>query len=232
MSVCVCVLNIGGDNVLKYGPERFAGWRLDVEGTLPKALEKYVSDYVTLYYKDDNSLLADPEIQTWAQKLAQSRDQGGYGLRGLPLTGGKLTSRDDLVLVLTSAMFTSSAQHGALGSSQFDQIGYLPNYSSLLNGQPPRDKTPRQESDIVQQMPGRDVFLKGMGFISVLSLRAVPPLGAPLGSFIVDPAAVALGERFREDLRDIEKVMVAANRHRAVHYDYLYPSNIPNSIAH
>nr|KAG5697381.1 hypothetical protein BaRGS_004107 [Batillaria attramentaria] len=252
------LLNIGGDNVLQLGAERLWKWRVNVEGTLPKALEdrgvldknvlpdfpyrddglriynavkRYVENYVSLYYDDDKVVLADTEIQSWAEQLTTPRDQGGqYGIQGMPLTEGKLASRDDLVLVATCVIFTSSAQHAAVNFPQYDQFSFIPNYPALLLGQPPKDKSARDESDIVQLMPVRDLFLAHLRMAVYLSQRAQQPLGTPLGSFIVDPAAVRLGERFQRDLRNIERDLEAGNELRDPQYDYLYPSLIPNSI--
>ncbi|KAK7473586.1 hypothetical protein BaRGS_00035189, partial [Batillaria attramentaria] len=251
------LLNIGGDNVLQLGAERLWKWRVNVEGTLPKALEdrgvldknvlpdfpyrddglriynavkRYVENYVSLYYDDDKVVLADTEIQSWAEQLTTPRDQGGYGIQGMPLTEGKLASRDDLVLVATCVIFTSSAQHAAVNFPQYDQFSFIPNYPALLLGQPPKDKSARDESDIVQLMPVRDLFLAHLRIVVFLSQRAQQPLGTPLGSFIVDPAAVRLGERFQRDLRNIERDLEAGNELRDPQYDYLYPSLIPNSI--
>nr|KAG5707441.1 hypothetical protein BaRGS_011945 [Batillaria attramentaria] len=251
------LLNTGSDNALRLGAESLWKWRVNVEGTLPKALEdrgmldknvlpdfpyrddglriynavqNYVENYVNLYYKDDVVLLADTEIQSWAEQLSTPRDRGGYGIKGMPLTEGKLASRDDLVLVATCVIFTSTAQHAAVNYPHYDQYSFLPNYPTLLLGEPPKHKSTRGESDIVQLLPPKDLYLPFLRLMVFLTQRGVQPLGTPLGSFIVDPAAVRLGVKFQEDLREIEKELVARNEERDPQYDYLYPSLIPNSI--
>nr|KAG5690903.1 hypothetical protein BaRGS_003394 [Batillaria attramentaria] len=249
---------IGSTKLRELGRRRLLDWRVDVDGTLPEclkargvddpnilpnyyyrhdamllynAIKKYVRSYVCLYYHDDQELQADTEIQAWAAALAASRDQGGYGIQGMPLTQGKLTSRDDLVLVLACIIFTCSVQHAAVNFPQYDHFSYAPNYPFLLLGDPPTDKVARSEEDVVKLIPDKDSLLDGTRAVSIFSSRGTTSLGTPLGSFIVDPPAVTVGQQFRQDLKDIEKVILEQNKSRVPGYDYLNPALVPNSIS-
>lgn len=251
---------IGSANLQELGIRGLKEWRVNVEGTLPEALrargvldedvlpnyyyrddalllynaiKKYVTSYCSLYYQDDAELQADTEIQAWTAALAKPRDEGGYGIHGMPLTQpqGALTSRDQLTLVLTCVIFTCSVQHAAVNFPQYDHFGYPPNYPFVLLGDPPKDKGPQSEENIVRLIADRDSLLNGFRAVSIFSSRGTASLGTPQGSFIVDPSAVSVSKQFQEDLKAIEKVVLARNETRKPSYDYLNPALIPNSIS-
>ena len=53
---------------------------------------------------------------------------------------GKLETSEDLVQILTSVIFISSAQHAAANFNQYDQYGFPAVYPARLKGKPPSSK--------------------------------------------------------------------------------------------
>lgn len=98
------------------------------------ALHAYVGDYLKIYYKRDEDLAADTELQAWAQELA-SRDnaQNGGHVAGIPEL---IDSIDLLHELLTTIMWTCGPLHSMLNFSQWDYIN-LPNMSYAIYAEVP-----------------------------------------------------------------------------------------------
>lgn len=75
------------------------------------AFERFNRDAVHLVYRDDSALTADTEIQAWAAAL-HSVDLCNMRASCLEATGGRFTSRDALVEVLTTLHFFMTVWHG------------------------------------------------------------------------------------------------------------------------
>ena len=69
----------------------------------------------------------------------KSRKKSLYFIKGVP-GNGNLRRTDELVLVLTSVIFTCSVQHAAVNFPQYHEYGYPLNYPAYLHGMPPADK--------------------------------------------------------------------------------------------
>ncbi|CAC5374175.1 ALOX5 [Mytilus coruscus] len=233
-------------------------WKLDLHGTLPEdlkrrgvfdesvltgayhmrddalllydAIKTYVEKYVLLYYSTDSSLTADYELQSWGAELVKSRDDGGVGILGVP-GDGKFKTADQLVLTLTSIIYTCSAGHAAANFQQYDEYGSPFNYPYYLSGVPPKDKSPVTEETILKSIPNREILLQIMIITKILSEKATKSLGDFEKQFIVDPKAVKVVEEFRQTLHEVGKTIESRNKKREYSYDWLLPKAIPNAIS-
>ncbi|XP_046331732.2 polyunsaturated fatty acid 5-lipoxygenase-like [Haliotis rufescens] len=236
---------------------RRKGWRMDVQGILPEdlrtrgvsdenvlpgyyyrddsllmynALKTYVTSYVDLYYDTPQRLLDDIEMQDWAGEMVQSRENGGIGLEGVP-GDGEFRELEQLILTLTSFIFTCSVQHAAVNFPQYDYYGFPPVYPLSLVGRPPADKTPRTEADILNALPDKKQTMDAMIVTKILSQKGVKSLGDFEVNYICDPNAEKIVENFREGLKKIGVIISERNRSLDTPYDYLHPDSIPNSIS-
>ncbi|KAH3880567.1 polyunsaturated fatty acid lipoxygenase ALOX8-like [Dreissena polymorpha] len=233
-------------------------WRLNVDGTLPadlkergvdspeivpnypfrddalltyNAILQYVTDYVHLYYPSDDMLNGDYEIQCWRAELDRPIEQGGLGIMGVEGVDGRFTSRDQLIQVVTSIIYTCSVGHAAANFKQYDEYAFPMNYPSLLRGRPPSDKKRRTESDVIEIIQDRANHYQLMTITKILSDHSY---GNPLGdfdeNFITDPKALNLVKEFRAKLDEVSETINESNEIRETRYDYLEPSKISNSI--
>ncbi|XP_052793619.1 allene oxide synthase-lipoxygenase protein-like isoform X2 [Mya arenaria] len=232
-------------------------WRMDVEGTLPNDLKRrgvldqnilpgyhfrddalliynaintYVRKYVDLYYDSPEKITGDWEIQAWGAELVKDRAQGGCGLNGVP-SNGQFASKDDLYLVLTSIIYSCSVAHASTNFPQYDEYAFPPNYPALLNGEPPKDKTPIEESELVSMLPDKPTTLDMMTVTKILSSRGTKSLGDFEVQYIFEPEARKIVDEFRADLAEISKTVKERNKKRDIPYPHLDPEIVPNSIS-
>ncbi|XP_060063355.1 allene oxide synthase-lipoxygenase protein-like [Ylistrum balloti] len=232
-------------------------WRMDVEGTLPKELEsrgvldenvlpgyyyredalplygiikKYVSNYLALYYDSPQKVQGDNEIQGWGHELVKPILDGGCGLKGVP-GDGKFQTVDQLSICLTNIIFTCSVGHAATNFAQYDQYGFPPAYPGVMAGKPPTDKSPLTEECVLAALPDKATTLDTMLITKVLSDKGTNSLGDFEVNYIFDPAALAVVEDFRHDLKKISLIIREKNNKRNPRYPWLDPEEVPNSIS-
>lgn len=233
-------------------------WRLDVDGTIPEdfkargvddpdvlpgyparddsilihdAIKKYVQKYVDLYYEMNEVLLADEEIQNWREELVKSEGDNGLGVLGVPGEGGIFTKKEQLVQVLTSVISICSVGHAMANFAQYDEYAYPLNYPSLFRDVPPKDKSPRTETDILDSLPDKEQHFLIMITGKILSERGTKPLGDFEVNYVFDPEAVKIVNEFRADLARISDIIKEKNQKRDPPYPYLDPAEVPNSIS-
>ncbi|XP_029656146.2 arachidonate 12-lipoxygenase, 12R-type [Octopus sinensis] len=239
---------------------RVKEWRIDVDGCFPEffkqqglldqtilpnypfrddallyyyAIKDYVESYVKLYYETPEKLTGDWEIQNWAEELARSKEEGGIGILGIPMKDGKgcIETVKDLVLILTSIIFTCSVGHASSNFPQYDEYGFPANYPAFLKGPVPTDKSPCTEEDILKLLPDKRTTLDIMTVTKILSSKGTNSLGDFEIQYIFDPKAIPIVNKFRSDLKQIGVIIRERNSTRNPPYTYLDPIYIPNSIS-
>ncbi|XP_062595397.1 allene oxide synthase-lipoxygenase protein-like [Saccostrea cucullata] len=109
-------------------------------------------------------------------------------LDGVPFKDGKFSSTEDLILVFTSVIYTSSVVHAAVNFPQYDTYGFPPNYPTKIKGSPPKNK------EVVRSLLDRASSLHTMVVMTILSERCTNALGDFEVNYIYDPPAVAIVE--------------------------------------
>ncbi|XP_023548189.1 linoleate 13S-lipoxygenase 3-1, chloroplastic-like isoform X2 [Cucurbita pepo subsp. pepo] len=102
------------------------------------AIENWVKTYVTHYYPNANIIREDEELQTWYR---ESVNVGHADLRH-ETWWPQLNNGDDLVSILTTLIWLSSAQHAALNFGQYPYGGYVPNRPPLMRRLIPDENDP------------------------------------------------------------------------------------------
>ncbi|XP_052773311.1 allene oxide synthase-lipoxygenase protein-like [Mya arenaria] len=254
------IMSSGGNGSKSLIAQYKCKWRLNAEGTLPtdlitrgvndqkvipyypfrddalltyNAINQYVKDYVNLYYKDDEVLRSDSEVQAWRRDMDLPVSKGGLGIKGVPGRDSKFENKEDLALVLTSIIYTCSVGHAAVNFEQYEEYAFPLNYPSKLMGKPPQDKRKRNVVDILSILPPKPTHLELMTVATLLSKRTTKCLGYFEKEYIQDPAAVELVKKFRMKLRRVSAIIKENNSKRPIELQYLYldPEHIPNSIS-
>ncbi|XP_059162537.1 allene oxide synthase-lipoxygenase protein-like [Physella acuta] len=195
------------------------------------AISEYVNSYIDLYYKDNETLQADYEVQHWVKELAEERNfsEGGIGILGLPVKGS-LTSLDQLKDIVVCIIYTCSVGHAATNFIQYDEYGFPPNYPLTLNKHMLKDFV-ATEADVVKALPDIVSIMDSLTITKILSTKSTKSLGYFEVQFIYDPKAIAIVNSFRKRLEEISEIIDKRNIERHPSYNYLDPKYIPNAIS-
>uniref|UniRef100_A0A0D6QR96 Lipoxygenase n=1 Tax=Araucaria cunninghamii TaxID=56994 RepID=A0A0D6QR96_ARACU len=91
-------------------------------------LKQWVRDYLSLYYKSDESIKADREVQAWWKEAVNV----GHGDLKREETGWyKMESVDQVAEAITTIIWVASAHHAAVNFGQYAYGGYMPNLPTI-----------------------------------------------------------------------------------------------------
>ncbi|KAH9326873.1 hypothetical protein KI387_007051 [Taxus chinensis] len=91
------------------------------------ALKQWVSDYMSLYYKSDDSIKRDKEVQAWWTEIVNvghtdlKNESGWY----------QMESVEEAVEAITTIIWIASAHHAAVNFGQYAYGGYMPNLPTV-----------------------------------------------------------------------------------------------------
>ncbi|XP_071725507.1 probable linoleate 9S-lipoxygenase 5 [Rutidosis leptorrhynchoides] len=117
------------------------------------AIKTWVNDYCKFYYKNDEMVQSDNELQSWWKEV---REEGHGDLKDEPWWP-KMDSIQDVIDNCTTIIWISSALHAAVNFGQYPYAGYPPNRPTLTRRHMPEPNTP--EYDELKEDPEK-AFLK------------------------------------------------------------------------
>lgn len=190
-------------------------------------LHAWAADYIKTYYASDADVTGDTELRAWADELTNAGKIKGFR---------RITSRAQLIDVVTMVMFTASAQHAAVNYPQADLMTYAPFSAGVNGAPPPTSATGHTEADWLKQLPSVFGALAQMYFLNLLGGVHYRPLGDyrsnrfPYAPAITDPRVTSGAlPRFQQALKAVESTINGRNKGRTLPYPYLLPSQIPTS---
>ncbi|XP_030534864.2 probable linoleate 9S-lipoxygenase 5 isoform X1 [Rhodamnia argentea] len=218
------------------------------------AIKTWVEDYCSFYYKSDEAVRNDKELQSWWKELVEE----GHGDKKDQPWWPKMQTVKDLTETCTITIWVASALHAAVNFGQYPYAGYLPNRPTLSRRFMPEEGTPEFEE--LKQNPDK-TFLKtitaqlqtllGISLIEILSTHSTDEvyLGQrDTPEWTADAEPLEAFERFGKKLGEVEERIMRMNgderwRNRVgpveVPYMLLYPTSeggvtakgIPNSVS-
>ena len=203
-------------DVLPHYPFREDGMRLW------RSVNKFVGDYLRLYYKTPQDIAQDSELQNWARELVA---ENGGRVKGFP---DKIETVEQLIDVATIVIFTCGPLHSALNFAQYEYIGYVPNMPYAAYRAIPEDGGVDMKT-LMEIMPPYESSAIQLKWTEMLTSYHYDRLGHYDEKF-EDPPAQSLVERFQKELDDVEQQIDNDNAGRPVAYSYFKPSQIINSI--
>ncbi|MDO3217944.1 Oleic acid lipoxygenase precursor [Mycobacteroides abscessus subsp. abscessus] len=219
-----------------YLPARFKRYKTDNAKTLEhypyrddgmevwNSIAKWVSEFVGTYYRSDEEVRADIELQAWAQEISSPEWGQVSGFGDVP---GQVSDRQDLVEILTMVIWTAGPQHGAVNFSQAPCMGFLPA-NPLAGYTPEPTGSGHTEADWMENFPSIDMAILQFNTMSFLSSVNYTRLGH-YGSTFAGTKVEKKEYEFRADLVRVEYENKTRDEARAVSYPYLLPSQIPQS---
>jgi arachidonate 15-lipoxygenase len=193
------------------------------------AIGDYVGDLIGVFYRGDDDVCDDWELQAWISEL--EGDDGGR-VRGLPTHDGKLTTVSALRDLLQELIYLLSVEHAAVNNGQYDQFGYIPNAPGAMFLPAPRDRSLVNEAEYVYFLPMPRGVEEQIGMVELLSEPTLTPLGSYGDTFFQScPEVRLVVDRFQARLSEIQVAIEERNTTLTVPYDYLVPAKVGRSIA-
>ncbi|PWA36039.1 linoleate 9S-lipoxygenase A [Artemisia annua] len=218
------------------------------------AIKTWVEDYCSFYYKSDDVVQNDTELQSWWKELREE----GHGDKKHEAWWPKMDTCKNLMETCTTIIWVASALHAAVNFGQYSYAGYLPNRPTLSRRLMPKKHTreyyeleKNPDNVFLQTITAQLQTLIGVSLIELLSRH--PSEEVYLGQrecpeWTMDLEPLMAFEKFGKKLRDIESRIVQRNSDESlknrvgpvkVPYTLLYPSSkegltgmgIPNSVS-
>ncbi len=205
------------------------------------ATKKYVGDYLRTYYRDDQDVRNDNELQGWIHEMTSPLYAGFKGLGGLsaskdPARPLALESLDYLIQIVAQIIYIAGPQHASVNYAQYPLMSYMPSVGGTIYHAPPTKQTElKTVQDCLPWYPPLDIALYTLSFEFLLSSVQYDTFGHyetnPRKPYFTDPRVHTLMADFRDQLALIEIEIRKRNKTRPMPYPFQLPSQIPNSIS-
>ncbi|KAL5566066.1 hypothetical protein UlMin_029230 [Ulmus minor] len=218
------------------------------------AIKTWVKDYCSFYYKTDEVVQNDSELQSWWKELREV----GHGDKKDEPWWPKMQTREELIETCTTIIWIASALHAAINFGQYPYGGYSPNRPAMTRRLMPEEGTPAfeelktdPEKAFLKTITSQLKTVLGMTLIEILSRHSSDEVY--LGQrdtlkWTADEQVLKAFDKFGNELREIEERIVKRNKDKSLKnrvgpakmpYTLLYPSSeggltgkgIPNSVS-
>lgn len=186
------------------------------------AVQKFVSEYLQLYYKISQDISDDYELQNWARELVA---QDGGRVKGMP---ARIETLEQLIEIISVVVFTCAPLHSALNFSQYEYMAFVPNMPYAAYHPIPETKGVDLET-IMKILPPFKQAADQVMWTEILTSYHYDKLGFYDEEF-ADPLAQEIVVQFQQNLHEIERQIDIRNQTRPIPYNYFKPSQIINSI--
>ena len=187
-----------------------------------QAINKWVADYIGIYYSDDAEVVHDNELAAWNRELVA---KDGARISGL----GDVSTITQLVDLLTLIIYTCSVQHAAVNFPQYDLMSYVPNMPLASYKPAPISKSGATEQDYLDMLPPMDMAELQLDLGYLLGSVHYTQLGQYEHGHFIDGRVSEALQNFQKAVADIGSTIAERNSHRRP-YQFLDPRGIPQSI--
>ncbi|KAM0903299.1 hypothetical protein ACQ4PT_018733 [Festuca glaucescens] len=184
-----------------------------------RAIDGWVRSYCAHFYHHDTDVEEDTELQAWWDDV---RSVGHGDRQGDPACWLSLDTVDHLAETLSTLVWIASALHAAVNFGQYGYAGFPPNRPTRCRRFVPLPGSPEMtqlEADpdkfFLEMIPDRFTATLGLALIEVLSNHTSDEvyLGQRATSTWTDDGELLrLLDRFREELRRVEKRVTERNK--------------------
>ncbi|KAK7912870.1 hypothetical protein WMY93_013081 [Mugilogobius chulae] len=192
-------------------------------------INRFVKGVLTYYYKSDDEVREDTELQKWIQDIYE------HGFLSKASTGipQSLSTVEEMVKFVTMVIFTCSVQHAAVNGGQYDYGGYMPNTPITLQQPPPTTKGTATQESFLQTLPNIGTTVNGMATMWLLTKQSSDfvGLGCYPDTHFSEETPQKLMEDFQEELSQLSVKIKERNKNLKVPYTYMDPTEVENSVA-
>jgi len=219
------------------------------------AIKEWVEDYCTFYYKTDDMVENDSELQSWWKELREE----GHGDKKDEPWWPKMQTREELIETCTTIIWIASAFHAAINFGQYPFGGYPLNRPAMSLQFMPEEGTSDYEElktnpdkALLKRFTSQFLTILGISLIEILSMHSSDEIYLGKRDFpnqwTSDTKPLEAFKRFAKKLTEIEDRITRRNKDENLKnrvgpvkmpYTLLYPSSkeglsgqgIPNSIS-
>ncbi|XP_004510413.1 linoleate 9S-lipoxygenase-like [Cicer arietinum] len=219
------------------------------------AIKSWVEEYVNFYYKSDDAIAQDSELQAFWKELVEV----GHGDLKNATWWFKMQTRKELIEACTILIWIASALHAAVNFGQYPYGGYILNRPTKSRrympekGSPEYDELAKNYQKVyLRTITPKNDTLTDLTIIEVLSRHASDEqyLGQRIEGdlWTSDSKPVEAFKKFGSKLAEIEQKLIQRNKDESLRnrygpvkmpYTLLYPSSeegltfrgIPNSVS-
>uniref|UniRef100_A0A672YF86 Hydroperoxide isomerase ALOXE3-like n=1 Tax=Sphaeramia orbicularis TaxID=375764 RepID=A0A672YF86_9TELE len=191
------------------------------------ALQRFVVRWVDLFYRGDDDVQQDSEVQHWIDDI---NTHGFTQDSGFPQS---FQTKAELSKFITMTIFTCSALHAAVNFSQLDFALWMPNCPPSMLRPPPQVKGQVTEDDLLSYLPDVNSTCRVLTSLTLLSQPAVNYVRLCHYKEAVFSGSTLrrLVEDVQAELQAISEKIAERNRTLQLPYPYLSPERIENSVA-
>jgi arachidonate 15-lipoxygenase len=198
-----------------------------------KADHDYIEEMMGLFYTSDDDVKNDVELQAWMADMASEK---GAGIRGLPVgDNGKMETREQLHLMLTSILFTVTSRHSSIENGALEYL-YVPANPFVYRMDAPTKSTKKTKlREVAKNLPPIKQAIHGYALIATANFdhhKKFSKLGRYDSDFMKgSPRGVkAIVRRWNQALVKISREIDARNEKLLVPYTGVKPTHSFNSI--
>ncbi|MCP4441421.1 MAG: hypothetical protein GY810_21145 [Aureispira sp.] len=195
------------------------------------AIRNYVKAVVDSYYKEDQQVQQDNELQAWIYETVHQ------GLKTSDLED-TIQNKKDLIDLLSGVIFNSSAIHSSLNSEMFKTMGFIPNSPLVLRGAYPKEKGKTSLNDLMQALPDMETSELIIDMMAILGHRDLEGFIAKdedvLGEetlLSTHPKVRMAHARFKDELEAAALSIEKINKERKYPYAAFLPEQITSSAS-
>ncbi|XP_005314246.2 hydroperoxide isomerase ALOXE3-like [Chrysemys picta bellii] len=193
------------------------------------AIESFVSGIIRHYYRSDAHVLADCELQAWADEIFHEGFLGNEA-SGFP---SSLQSIPELIKYLTMWIYCCSARHAALNNGQYELGAWMPNFPGSMRNPPPQAKGTTSLENYLDTIP--EVNSTSIAIYTLWVLCCEPGDSRSLGTYpdehFIEEEPKQLIAAFQGRLAQISQEIQERNKSLPIPYRYLDPHHIENSTS-
>lgn len=192
------------------------------------AIKEWVANYVNYTYVTSGQIILDTNLNAWMDDIINNAKIEGFK---------KISTKEDLIDVLTMIVFTSSAQHAAVNFTQPSWMMYAPYSCGTMLHHKPTAVVGNTRDEWLRTLPGLPRSAQKIAIYTLLGGL----YNGHLGEYVTKDGIEIFNQsnspqiykhlvKFRDTLQDITKIIEKRNGNRPYPYTYLIPKNIPASI--
>ena len=219
-------------------PELYYPYRDDGK-LIWEAIHKFVREYINLYYKSDQDVIEDFELQGWGKEIGG--DHKEYSEKepncGVPSFPTQFNTINEVIETIGNILFIATGHHSCVHFAQYQYAGYVPNMPFSGYTPPSKNFSKEDEMKLFPPLGTLAVLNKfkpnGMAFYQSFIFSFTNFKVNRIGEYdlkMFDGRPNEIIKKYQADLNEISSEIAKRNQKRTFPYSLMDPKEIPNGV--